>query len=453
MKRLLQLVGLISCISLTQGLTQAALPPVTTSIAPMLKTIMPSIVNVRVETNVSLNATQGPQAPANQQPQDNPPMIPGQKAYQLGSGVIVDAQKGYIITNAHVIKNAKTITVTLNDSRELLAKLVGQDPSSDIAVLQIETTHLKAIPLGNSEQLEVGDFVAAIGSPFGLNQTVTAGIISALQRNDLNIEGIENFIQTDAAINPGNSGGALVTFQGKLVGINTAIFTPAGGNVGIGFAIPVNMARSVMEQLIKYGTVHRGLLGIFAQPLTTDLSNALHIPDNLTGTVITSVTPDSPAARSDLRVGDIILSINGQSVKDPFEIRNIIGLLRVGSHIDLKILRRGKVLDKTTIITDSAAQEKAMLENQPFLTGVSLGDLTPIFSSVHGEIAGGVQVLTVNDNATAAKAGLLPGDIIVSANQTSVKSIADLYKAAKLSKKMLLLNVIRGPGALFIVIK
>jgi serine protease Do len=431
--------------------TLYASAPGTESIAPMLKKVMPAVVNVRAEGEVTLarnlliNPKTGEPLPSNSKPDTRPVM-------QLGSGVIIDADHGYIITNAHVVRNAKNITVTLNDSRTFKAKLIGDDPGSDIAVLRIHAKELSALPLGDSAKLQVGDFVAAIGSPYGLTQTVTSGIVSALQRDDLNIEGYENFIQTDAAINPGNSGGALVTYAGKLIGINTAIISPAGGNVGIGFAIPINMAYSITEQLIKYGEVHRGLLGIFAQPLTPDLREAFDLDSTIEGTVITSVNPDSPAANAGLRVGDVILSINKQKVSNPFQVRNIIGLLRVGSKIELTIIRKGKTLEKTAEITGSDTQMKALQTAQPFLNGVSLSDVNDIQSTAHGTIKG-VQVLTVASQTPAEEAGLIPGDIIVSANGQPVHNIAELYKLAKTDKKRLLLNVIRGPGALFIVIK
>lgn len=448
MKRLLSITLLILVASIANAST-----PSTQTIAPMLKKVMPAIVNVRAEGQITLP----PSLMVNPRNGQIIPPKNGGKAnirpiMQMGSGVIINPDRGYIITNAHVLKHAKDITVTLNDHRTFKAKLIGEDSASDIAVLRIKAKNLHTLPLGDSNKLEVGDFVAAIGTPFGLTQTVTAGIVSALQRDDLNIEGYENFIQTDAAINPGNSGGALVTYAGKLVGINTAILSPGGGNVGIGFAIPINMANSIMEQLIKYGEVRRGLLGIFAQPLTVDLRSAFDLASTVTGTVITSVNPDSPAAQAGLNVGDVILSINKQKVSSPIQVRNIIGLLRVGSKIKLTILRGGKTLTKTATITGSEAQMKALQQEQPFLSGISLSDVNNIQSAAHGKIRG-VQVLTVAPQSPATEAGLMPGDIIISANSKAVQNISELYKMAKTNKKHLLLNVIRGPGALFIVIK
>ena len=444
MKRLITTVLLIMVAT-----SVLATMPITT-IAPMLKKVMPAVVNVRVDGEILLPASALPGTP-NQRTRN--PMPQTHKIQQLGSGVIMDAKKGYIITNAHVVQHEKSITVTLSDSRHFPAKLIGADAASDIAVLQIKASHLTSLVIGNSDKIEVGDFVAAIGSPFGLNKTATAGIVSALQRNDLNIEGLENFIQTDAAINPGNSGGALVTFNGKLVGINTAIIAPAGGNVGIGFSIPINMAKSVMEQIIKYGEVRRGLLGIFAQPLTPDLAKAFGLSDNLKGTIITSITPDSPADKAGLKVGDVVVSINGKTVNSPFQVRNIIGLIRVGSRVKISVLRNGKQLIKHARITDSAYQTKKMQDQQPFLNGISFSNVNNIQSTTHGAINGGVQVLNVLANSPGETAGLLPGDIIISANRVPVKNITQLFQAAKKQKHSLLLNVIRGPGALYIVIK
>jgi serine protease Do len=423
----------LAVLSLGLLSVNASSVPVPSSIAPMLKQVMPSVVNIRVMTNDT-------------QPNSSDPV------QKLGSGVIVDPAKGYILTNAHVIKDETDITVTLNDSRHFDAKLVGRDDVTDVAVLQIPAEHLTGITLGDSNKLQVGDFVAAIGSPFGLSQTATTGIVSALKRNDLSIEGLENFIQTDAAINPGNSGGALVTFDGKLIGINTAIISTGGGNLGIGFAIPVNMAMSVMEQIVQYGQVKRGLLGIFAQPLTPDLIQAFGLPDKIVGTIVTAVSANSPAKKAGLKVGDVILAINGQTVENPFQIRNIIGLLRVDSQVKITVLRDGKTLTKTAVITSGDSQQAAAKAQNPYLNGLTLIEVNPILSTNQG-IVQGIQVVNVPQDSAAADAGLQGGDIIVSANNKPVHSIKALNMIAAASKKELLLNVLRGPGALFVVIK
>jgi len=435
---------IIAIVLISFHFTLFATAPLSNSIAPMLKKVMPAVVNVRAVVKLPITNIRALRQAKKQKPKT---------LVALGSGVIIDAHRGYILTNAHVVKDAKTITVTLNDSRYFHAKLLGEDAASDIAVLKIKAKGLRSLPIGNSSKLQVGDFVAAIGSPFGLNQTVTSGIVSALQRNNLNIEHYENFIQTDAAINPGNSGGALVTYAGKLVGINTAIVSTGGGNLGIGFAIPINMAHSIMEQIIKYGKVRRGLLGVFAQPLTPDLDAAFNLPSDLKGTIITSISPSSPAAKAGLHVGDVILDINDKAIKNPFDVRNIIGLLRVGSHIRLTVLRNGKRLTKLAVITNSKTQIADLQKQQPFLNGISLGNINRIQSVAHGTINGGAQVLQVSASSPAGQAGLLPGDIIISANRQAVNNIADLYKIVQHAKHSLLLHIIRGPGALFIVIK
>jgi Do/DeqQ family serine protease len=263
------------------------------------------------------------------------------ETHSIGSGVIVDARGGYVLTNHHVIKDADEILVTLKDRRALKAELLGSDPQTDIAVLRIEAPDLTALPLGNSDRLEVGDYVVAIGNPFGLGQTVTLGIVSALGRSGLRLEAYEDFIQTDAPINPGNSGGALVDLRGQLIGINTAIIAPTGGSVGIGFAIPINMARLAMEQIIEFGEVRRGRLGVVIQDITPDLVKGLRL-ESLDGAFVAEVVPGSPAETAGLEPGDVILSVDGEEVRTAAELRNEIGLKRIGEEVELEILRRGK---------------------------------------------------------------------------------------------------------------
>ena len=311
------------------------------SLAPMLARITPGVVNIAVRGRVREQnpLLQDPffrrffNLPQNQQSEER-------ETEATGSGVIVDATDGYVLTNGHVVENATRIDVTTKDNRRLTARLVGRDNDTDIAVLQIPADHLVAVPMGNSDDLRVGDFVLAIGNPFGLGQTVTSGIVSALGRSGLGIEGYEDFIQTDASINPGNSGGPLVNLLGQCVGINTAILAPGGGNIGIGFAVPINMARRVMEQLIRYGEVRRGRIGVAIQDLTPDLAEAMHTTHS-EGAVIAHVEANSPAQRAGLEHGDLVVAVNGVAVHSGTQLRNTIGLTRIGSEVELTIDRRG----------------------------------------------------------------------------------------------------------------
>lgn len=311
------------------------------TIAPMLEQVTPAVVNISV-------LSQAPQAEnpllrdpffrrffnmPDQMPQSRPQV-------SAGSGVIIDARNGYVVTNNHVVENAQEIAVTLKDRRRLRAKLIGRDAATDIALLQIKADGLTALPLGDSDRSQVGDFVVAIGNPFGLGQTVTSGIVSALGRSGLKIEGYEDFIQTDASINPGNSGGALVNFQGELIGINTAIIGPAGGSVGIGFAVPVSIVRSVMEQLREYGEVRRGRLGVAIQDLTPDLAESMSLKGD-EGALIAKIERGSPADSGGLRSGDVVIAVDGRPVRSATDFRNRIGLLRVGTPVQLTVMREG----------------------------------------------------------------------------------------------------------------
>jgi serine protease DegQ len=310
------------------------------TLAPMLARIIPGVVNIAVRGRVR------EQNPLLQDPffrrffnlPQNQPQERETRA--IGSGVIVDAAQGYILTNGHVVEHATRIEVTTNDNRRFPARLIGRDAGTDIAVLRISARNLTALPMGDSDRLRVGDFVLAIGNPFGLGQTVTSGIVSALGRSGLGVEGYEDFIQTDASINPGNSGGPLVNLQGQCVGINTAILAPGGGNIGIGFAVPINMARRVMERLIRFGEVKRGRIGVAIQDLTPDLAQAMNTA-RTTGAVIARVDPGSPAERAGLRSGDLVVAVDGVAVHSGTQLRNIIGLTRIGEEVGLTVARAG----------------------------------------------------------------------------------------------------------------
>jgi len=311
------------------------------TIAPMLETVTPAVVNIAV-----LSKAPQIENPLLRDPFFrhffNIPEMPQQRPRaSAGSGVIVDARRGYVVTNNHVVENAQEIVVTLKDRRRFTARLVGRDAATDIAVLKIEADRLTALPMGDSDRLKVGDFVVAIGNPFGLGQTVTSGIVSALGRSGLKVEGYEDFIQTDASINPGNSGGALVNFQGQLIGINTAIIGPAGGSVGIGFAVPTSIVRTVMDQIIEHGQVRRGRLGVAIQDLTPELAETLEVPGDQ-GAVIAKVEEGSAAARAGLRSGDVVTAVDGRPVHSAADLRNRVGLIRVGTPVQLQVIRRGE---------------------------------------------------------------------------------------------------------------
>ncbi|HWD59966.1 MAG TPA: Do family serine endopeptidase [Stellaceae bacterium] len=348
MKRLfaaLVLMSGVAGVAISPAWAAAPIPEFTggvvPSLAPMLKEITPGVVSIAVKGRVR------EQNPLLQDPFFRRFFnVPNGQGYQerefqaTGSGVIVDAAQGYVLTNAHVVANETSITVTTKDNRRLAAKLVGRDTETDVAVLKLASDHLTAVPFGDSDKLQVGDFVVAIGNPFGLGQTVTSGIVSALGRSGLGIEGYEDFIQTDASINPGNSGGPLVDLHGNLVGINTAIVAPGGGNIGIGFAVPINMAREVMDQLIRYGEVKRGRIGVSIQDLTPDLAQAMNT-HRTDGAVIAKVEPGSAADHAGLKTGDLVVAANGVAVHSGTQLRNAIGLTRIGDQVKLTVDRNG----------------------------------------------------------------------------------------------------------------
>ena len=424
----------------------AALPPEANgqplpSLAPMLERVTPSVVNIAAQGSVIVAGPIGGNADAS-----GSNTITRDFA-SLGSGVIIDAQHGLIV------KNAKTITVTLKDGRTFKAQSKGVDVDSDVALLKIDADNLIALPAADSDKLKVGDFVAAIGNPYGLSETVTSGIISGLQRGDLGIEGaqgIEDFIQTDASINPGNSGGPLVNLNGELIGINTAILAPSGGNVGIGFAIPSNLIHIVVQQLLQYGSVKRGLMGVLVQDFTPDLAKAFNVPIT-NGAVVTQVTPNSPAEKIGLKAGDVITKVNDVAMQDAPAVRNAVGLLRVGATVNLEVIRGGKTIKYKLVTADPDQYMQQTQENNPFLYGLSLRNFDEQ-TATQGHITG-VQLLYVSKDSPAWRAGLRRGDVIISANQMPVASVADLTTAAEKNKDRLLLNVIVGSGgALYVVI-
>jgi len=429
----------------------AATPPVVgdtplPTLAPMIKKVSPAVVNI---------ATRGTIRERGQNPLLDDPFFrrffdvppdtgPRERPFQsAGSGVIFDARNGYIVTNAHVVENATEITVTLQDGRDLKAEVLGSDAPSDVAVLKVKSEGLAQITLGDSARAEVGDFVVAIGNPFGLQHTVTSGIISGLSRSGINPDGYEDFIQTDASINPGNSGGALVNLRGELIGINTAILSRSGGNIGIGFAIPVNMARSVMEQLIKYGSVKRGQLGVSMYTVTPDIAHSLGLP-NAVGALVSQVVEGSPADKAGIRTGDVITSVNGQPVKSNSELRNTIGLLRVGDRVDIGLVRDGKPVRVTAVIADTTAElTGGPVSIHKSFEGAALADAPD---------SAGALVKSVEPGSAAAQAGLRADDVIVGANRGKVGNVRELRDRAK-GAAVLVLEVRRGNTVLLIPLR
>ena len=410
------------------------------SLAPMLERATPAVVNIATENQMASRRNPLLEDPFFRHFFNIPEQPRERKAQSVGSGVVVDAKRGYVITNHHVVEGADTITVTLRDGRKLNAKVIGSDSQSDIAVIQIPGDNLTALPLADTDHLRVGDFVVAVGNPFGLGQTVTSGIVSALGRTGLGIQGYEDFIQTDASINPGNSGGALVNLRGELVGINTAIIAPGGGNVGIGFAIPANMAARLMNQIVAHGSVRRGQLGVSVQDLTPDLARAFNIPASQ-GAVIAQVSPRSAAARAGLREGDVVLNINGRPVRDGGALRNAIGLLEVSEAVRLDILRDGKLLTLDAKVGEYAPARAEGEAIHPRLAGATLEEIG-LNSPLAGKVDG-VLIVELESRSPAARAGLRKGDVILAVNQQRVASPADLRPLVA-TGDALLINLLRG---------
>ncbi|GAB2586571.1 DegQ family serine endoprotease [Dyella jejuensis] len=431
----------------------AALPPIVDgqplpSLAPMLQKVTPAVVNISTKTRVRVS-----------NPFFDDPVFrqffglngsPREQVEQsLGSGVIVDAAKGYILTNNHVVGGADDITVTLQDGRNVKGTLVGTDPATDVAVVQIHADHLQALPIADSSTLRVGDFVVAVGDPFGLGQTVTSGIISALGRSGLGGSSFQNFIQTDASINPGNSGGALVNLRGELVGINTMILSPSGGNVGIGFAIPTRIASEVMQQLIAHGKVSRGSLGVQTQDITPDIATLLGLKDS-NGAVVTRVLPGSAADRAGLQVGDVLTAINGAPLQNADQLNNAQGLLPANSTVTLSVLRHGNTRQITAQL---APQKLAILDGgklDPRLAGVTFSELSDQQAS---QGLAGITVASVNPNSRAAQAGLSAGDVIAGIGNRRITSLRDLQAVATARPRQLVLLVATDDGLNYVIIQ
>ena len=452
MKRRLPLV---SALAFSLGLAmlpqaQAALPfgagSDIRSLAPVLEKVTPGVVNISVSgSKVSRQALPEPFRFF------FGPGIPGEQLQErpfqaLGSGVIIDAKKGYVITNNHVIEDADKIIITLIDGQEYEAELIGTDKQSDIALLKVEAKDLVEIEFADSDQLRVGDFAIAIGNPFGLGQTVTSGIISALGRSGLNVENLENFIQTDAAINSGNSGGALLDLDGKLVGINTAILGPGGGNIGIGFAIPANMVKNLADQILEYGEVRRGVLGVMGGELTSELARTFGYRSQH-GAFVSQVLENSSADKAGLKAGDIIISLDGKPIRSFGELRAKVATMGADKNVTLGLFRDGK--EQQVEVTLSRADEENIQANtlNESLEGAQLAQ-----TSSEDKVQG-VKVAEVTPRSPAAMSGLEKGDIIIGVNRQRVKDLNDLRQIVQDKPEVLALNIQRGNSSIYLVLR
>ena len=442
------------------------------SLAPMLEKVMPSVVSISVEGSTTVKTPRMPQQ-FQQFFGDNSPFCQDGSPFQsspmcqngggdggadgganaqkqqfraLGSGVVINADKGYVVTNNHVVDNATKIQVQLSDGRRYDAKVIGKDPQSDIALIQLQDAkNLTAIKIADSDNLRVGDYTVAIGNPYGLGETVTSGIVSALGRSGLNVENYETFIQTDAAINRGNSGGALVNLNGELIGINTAILAPDGGNIGIGFAIPSSMVKNLTAQMVEYGQVKRGELGIMGTELNSELAKAMKV-DAQRGAFVSQVLPNSAAAKAGVKAGDVVVSMNGKALTSFAALRAEVGSLPVGTKLQLGLLREGKPVNVTVELQQSS-QDK--VQSATIYTGIEGADLSNI--ETNGQK--GVRVDSVKPGSAAARIGLKKGDVILGVNQQAVANLGELRKVLDTKPSVLALNVQRGDSSLYLLMQ
>ncbi|KQN64346.1 MULTISPECIES: serine endoprotease DegQ [unclassified Erwinia] len=451
---------MFSALALSLGISLASIPVVQASLpsqvqgealpslAPMLEQVLPAVVSVHVEGSEN-KEQQIPEQLKRFFGQGAPGAEPGEEQKQpfegLASGVIINAEKGYVLTNNHVVDGAEKIRVQLSDGREFDAKLIGRDEQTDVALIQLEgASKLTQVKIADSDQLKVGDFAVAIGNPFGLGQTATSGIVSALGRSGLNLEGLENFIQTDAAINQGNSGGALVNLNGELIGLNTAILASSGGNIGIGFAIPSNMAINLAQQLIEFGEVKRGQLGIKGTEMTADMAKAFNV-DVQRGAFVNEVLPQSAAAKAGIKAGDIITRVNDKAINSFAELRVKIGTTPPGQEVQVTLLREGKPLTVGVKLDNSSTATSAPLT--PALQGATLSD------GAAKDGSKGVHVDNVEKSTPAAQFGLQKDDVIVGVNRSPVQNIAELRKVLESKPALLALNVIRGNESIYLLLR
>ncbi len=412
------------------------------SLAPMLERATPAVVSIAVKGThkVEQNVPDAFKFFFGNKGQEQAQQRPFRG---LGSGVIIDSDKGYVVTNNHVINNADEIIITLKDGRQLEAKKLGADEESDIALLQIEAKNLAEIRISDSDTLRVGDFAVAIGSPFGLGQTVTSGIVSALGRSNLNIEHYEDFIQTDAAINSGNSGGALVNLRGELIGINTAILGPNGGNVGIGFAIPSNMMHNLVKQIIEFGEVRRGILGVAGRSVNGEIAKAMEL-ETSQGGFIEKVMPNSAADDAGLKAGDVIVKINGKAIKTFSELRGKIGSIGAEKKVNLTVIRDGDEEEFTVTLKQSQGSNIAAANIHRMLEGASLENDTDNKGIIIDEVAA---------QSPAQMVGLKAGDLITGVNRTRINNIVQLREFLKDKKGVVALNIIRDNQAQYLMIR
>jgi serine protease Do/serine protease DegQ len=416
------------------------------SLAPMLEKVTPAVVNI---ATLSREASPMMRDPFFRRFFEGPDQ-PQRRERSAGSGVIVDAARGLVITNHHVIRDAQEIVVLLKDRRVFKAQLVGSDPGTDIAVLRIPAENLTAIRVGDSDAVNVGDFAVAIGNPFGIGQTVTSGIISALGRSGIGADGYEEFIQTDASINPGNSGGALVNLRGELIGINTAIIGPSGGNVGIGFAVPTNMARAVIEQILKFGEVRRGRLGVETQDLTPETAKQLGLAIT-EGAVVLRVEKGLAAEKAGLRPKDVVIAVNERPIRASGELRNRVGLTPIGEEVDMTVLREGRQIKVRARVGELYQSTSVVGQDVPQLAGLKVADIQPGMP-MHGQVEG-VFVAGVERESAAFKNGLRAGDVIFGVGRARVRSVKQFADTLKAAEQPLRLALLRGDYRLQLVIR
>jgi len=439
---------LAGCLLTVSAAGSAALPAFVDgeampSLAPLVDTVSPAVVNIRVSQTVTAGSSFGddlfrrfyglPDTPRG-----------NREVASAGSGVIVDAERGYILTNHHVVEGADMLQISLIDGEILDAEVIGSDAATDIALIKVEASDLVEMPIGDSEVVRAGDFVLAIGNPFGLGHTVTSGIVSALGRTGISRDGYEDFIQTDASINPGNSGGALVNMRGELIGINSAIISRSGGNVGIGFAVPTEIASSIMRQILDFGEVRRGLLGVTIQAIDAEVAEALNASVDR-GALITEVVSGSAAEESGLKVDDIIVGVNDEKITNASELRNTIGLMGSGDDVRIRYIRDGDELTTIAKLGQLQLARSAGTDIHPGLTGAQ-------FATSSATNAGGIEVTAVEDDSSAAQRGLRAGDVIIQVNRRPVRTLQQLSEIAS-ANTILFLLVQRGDRAIMLQIR